>query len=144
MSTLTNNLRFGIVFLFYAGLNLATAQETEPPITPEEALKRVEQKVTVLMQVKSTGGNTARFLNSQADFRDDKNFAVFIPHLALTSFKEAGVADPGAFYKGKTILATGTIVMSQGRPVLRADNASQIKLVNTPPANLPVRRVKAK
>jgi hypothetical protein len=119
---------------------LTVAEDAGPPISPEEALKRVDQKVTVLMQVKSTGGNTARFLNSQSDFRDDKNFAVFIPHLALTSFKEAGVADPGQYYKGKTILVTGTVVMSQGRPVLRADNADQIKLVNTPAVNVPAKR----
>lgn len=110
------------------------AQETAPPISPAEALQRVDQKVTVLMQVKSTGGNTARFLNSQTDFRSETNFAIFIPNLALTSFKEAGIADPGEYYKDKTILASGTITLSQGRPILRADKANQIKLVNTPPA----------
>ncbi len=120
------------------------AQEVAPPISPEEALKRVDQQVTVLMQVKSTGGNTARFLNSQTDFRNQNNFAVFIPNLALASFKEAGVADPGNHYKGKMILATGTVILSQGRPVLRADNADQIKLVNTPPAApAPERRLNA-
>jgi hypothetical protein len=115
-------------------LGSALAQEAAPPITPEEALKKVDQKVTVLMQVKSSGGNTARFLNSQSDFRDQKNFAVFIPNLALASFKEVGIADPGAYYKGKTILATGQVALSQGRPVLRAEKADQIKLVDAAPA----------
>lgn len=117
-----------------AFLGNASGQEAAAPITPEEALKKVDQKITVLMQVKSTGGNTARFLNSQADFRDQKNFAVFIPNLALASFKEAGITDPAAYYKGKTILATGEVAMSQGRPVLRADKADQIKLVDATPA----------
>jgi len=61
------------------------AQEAARPITPEEALKRVDQKVTVAMDVKSTGGNTARYLNSETDFRDNKNFAIFIPNVALGS-----------------------------------------------------------
>jgi hypothetical protein len=62
------------------------------PLSPEEALKKVDQTVTVLMEIKSTGGNTARFLNSETDFRSEKNFAVFIPHLALASFQKAGAA----------------------------------------------------
>ena len=40
---------------------LLCGQESARPIAPEEALKRVDQKVTVLMDVKSTGGNTASF-----------------------------------------------------------------------------------
>lgn len=128
-------MRYAFALLIVVALLCsAQAQEAAAPITPEEALKKVDQKVTVLMQVKSSGGNTARFLNSQADFRDQKNFAVFIPNLALASFKEAGITDPGAFYKGKTILATGQVALSQGRPVLRADKADQIKLVDAAPA----------
>jgi hypothetical protein len=49
------------------------------PLTPAEAAKKVNEKVTVEMEVKSTGGKTARFLNSATDFKDDKNFTVFIP-----------------------------------------------------------------
>src|SRR5262245_13346046 len=90
-----------------AGLLLASsamAQEAVRPIGPEEALKKVDHKVTVLMEVKSTGGNTARYLNSEADFRFEKNFAVFIPNIALASFQKAGIQDPGQYYKGKTIV----------------------------------------
>ena len=110
---------------------LLWSQEAVRPITAEEALKRVDQRVTVLMEVKSTGGNTARFLNSESDFRSEKNFAVFIPNLALSSYKKAGIDDPGQFYKGKTISVTGQVVLSQERPVIRAENPDQIKVVNT-------------
>ncbi len=112
------------------------AQEAARPITPEEALKRVDQKVTVAMEVKSTGGNTARYLNSETDFRDNKNFAVFIPNIALAAFKQAGIAEPGEFYKGKTIVVTGTVALAQGRPQIRVENVSQIKVMgnNAPPA----------
>jgi hypothetical protein len=115
-----------------------SAAEDPAPIPPEEALKRVNQEVSVVMQVKSTGGNTARFLNSQTDFRSDKNFAVFIPHLALAAFQKAGIADPGQHFKNKTILVTGNVVLSQERPVLRVENPNQIKIVDTGPAQ-PIR-----
>src|SRR6476469_363384 len=105
------------------------AQEAARPITPEEALKRIDQKVTVAMEVKSTGGNTARYLNSETDFRGEKNFAVFIPNVALASFKQAGISDPGEFYKGKAIVVTGTVALAQGRPKIRVEHVNQIKLV---------------
>ena len=112
----------------------SSAAQEPPPITPEEALKKVDQSVAVLMQVKSTGGKTARFLNSQADFRSDKNFAIFIPHLALAAFQKAGIADPGQHFKNKTVLVTGSVVVSQERPVIRVENPSQIKIVDSAPA----------
>jgi DNA/RNA endonuclease YhcR with UshA esterase domain len=124
---------FGLVF--HSALS---AQEANRPIGPEEAIKRVDQKVTVLMEVKSTGGNTARFLNSEADFRFEKNFAVFIPNVALEAFKKAGIADPGQHYKGKTIVATGMVALSQGRPQIRVENPDQIKVVS---GDLPGARV---
>src|SRR4051794_4951102 len=117
-----------------------TAQEGARPISPEEALKRVDQKVTVAMEVKSTGGNTARYLNSEADFRAEKNFAVFIPNVALTSFKQAGIADPGEFYKGKAIVVTGTVALAQGRPQIRVESVNQIKLVGNNAAPAAVKR----
>jgi hypothetical protein len=82
------------------------------------------------MDVKSTGGKTARFLNSETDFRSEKNFAVFIPNIALAEFKKAGIEDPGEHYKGKSIIATGNVEISQNRPQLRVDGPAQIKVVS--------------
>src|SRR5436853_7835887 len=115
-----------ILTLLVAGV--LSAQEAARPISPAEALKKVDQKVMVLMEVKSTGGNTARYLNSETDFRDNANFAVFVPNVALAAFKQAGIADPGEFYKGKTILVTGTVALAQGRPQIRVENVNQIKV----------------
>ena len=124
---------------------LTVAQDSPKPLSPEDALKKVDQTVTVLMEVKSTGGNTARFLNSETDFRSEKNFAVFIPHLALSSFQKAGIADPGTHYKGKTILVTGPVALSQNRPVLRVEEPTQIKLQgNAAPGPILPKRPKQK
>ena len=127
-------MRFTVVLLLALLKCIPLAAQEPQPITPEEALKRVNQEVSVLMQVKSTGGNTARFLNSQPDFRNDKNFAVFIPHLALAAFQKAGIADPGKHFKNKPILVTGSVVLSQERPVIRVENPNQIKIVDSGPA----------
>jgi len=105
------------------------AQEASRPLSPAEALTKVNQKVTVAMNVMSTGGKTARFLNSESDFRTEKNFAVFIPNVALALFKKAGIEDPAEFYKDKSILATGNVEMGQSRPQLRVENPNQIKIV---------------
>jgi hypothetical protein len=134
---------FATLLFLFIWPGLLCSQEAARPITAEEALRRVDQRVTVLMEVKSTGGNTARFLNSETDFRSEKNFAVFIPNLALASYKKAGIEDPGQFYKGKTITVTGQVVLSQERPVIRAENPDQIKVVSTasprPAASKPVK-----
>src|SRR6476469_671555 len=104
---------FPVALLVFLQTACVFGQQASRPLTPEEALKRVDQKVTVAMQVKSTGGNTARYLNSEADFRNEKNFAIFIPNIALAAFKQAGIEDPGVYYKDKTVVVTGTVVLSQ-------------------------------
>src|SRR5437899_3919059 len=109
-------------------VGLAFAQEARP-LTPAEARTKVDQKVTVAMDVKSTGGKTARFLNSETDFRVEKNFAVFIPNIALAAFKKAGIEDPGEYYKGKSIIASGNVEISQNRPQLHVESPAQIKVV---------------
>lgn len=127
------------------------AQEAEKtpadkPLTPQEALGKVDQRVTVEMEVKSTGGNTARYLNSEADFRDPKNFAVYIPQAALLKFYQAQIPDPAQFYKGKTIRVTGMVTLNRGRPQLRVDTPQQIQVVEpmeSSPAK-PARTVKPK
>src|SRR5437762_9231483 len=123
-------MRFAVMaILLLLPLSVLSAQEATRPITPDEALKRVDQKVTVAMEVKSTGGNTARFLNSETDFRGEKNFAIFIPNIALAAFKQAGIADPAEYYKGKSVVVTGTVALSQNRPQIRVENPSQIKVL---------------
>lgn len=119
----------GIVFVLSFAF-IAVSDDATRPLTPSEALTKIDQKVTVLMEVKSTGGNTARYLNSEADFRADKNFAIFIPNIALSAFQKANIADPGKHYYGKTILVSGTVAVVQNRPQIRVEDPTQIKIVN--------------
>jgi hypothetical protein len=123
-------MRLATIVIWGSFLVGFAAAQVARPLTPAEAQTKVDQKVTVAMDVKSTGGKTARFLNSETDFRVEKNFAVFIPNIALASFKKAGIEDPGEYYKGKSIIASGNVEMSQGRPQLRVEGPEQIKVAS--------------
>jgi hypothetical protein len=128
-------------------VGLVAAQEEGGPIAPEVALTKVDQRVTVRMEVKSTGGNTARYLNSQADYRSDKNFAIFIPQAALAKFQKAQIEDPAQHYKGKTIEVTGIISLGgsktvSNRPQIRVDDPAQVKIIDSE-AEAPAPKAKA-
>ena len=76
---------------------LVMADEPEPkPVTPAEAAKKLNEKVTVEMVVKSTGGRENCYLNSEDDFKLDANFTVFISKDAKEKLKKAGIDNPAA------------------------------------------------
>jgi len=116
-----------IVALSFAQLLLA--QEGPKPLTPEEAAKKVDEKVILQMEIKSTGGNSAVFLNSMTDYRNRRNFAIFIPREALIAFRKADIDDPAEYYKGKIIQVTGTVSVYRGQVEIKVDDPAQIKVV---------------
>ena len=82
------------------------------------------------MKVKSAalrGGNC--FLNSEADFKDAKNFTVFIDKEALAKFKEAKIDDPAAHFKGKAIKVTGKVTLYHERPEIKVGGPDDVKVV---------------
>src|SRR5262249_7156768 len=98
------------------------------PISVEEAAKKVGQKCTVELEVKSTGkGNSGVvFLNSKANFRDEDNFTIFLPKAAVAKFKEAKIDDVPAHFKGKTIRVTGTVKLYRDKPEIVVEKPAQI------------------
>ena len=105
---------FTTVCLF-ASLPCVLGDDQTVPIGPAEASKKVNEQVTLEMEVKSAtlrGMNC--FLNSEKDFRDPKNLTLFIDKDALAKFKEAKIDDPAAHFKGKTVRVEG-----QGRALPR-------------------------
>src|SRR5262249_2524559 len=87
------------------------------PLTPEEAAKKVGEKVTVEMEVKSTGKSKGvYFLNSKADFKDKDNFTLFVGKEGAASLLEAKVEDPSTHFKGKTVRVTGTVKLYREKP----------------------------
>ncbi len=104
------------------------AAET-PPLTPAEAAKRVNEKVVMQMEVKSTGGDNNRYLNSEEDFKDAKNFTIFISKNDLGKFKKAGIEKPEVHFKGKLIEVTGTVLVQKEKPQIKVEEPDQIKIV---------------
>jgi DNA/RNA endonuclease YhcR with UshA esterase domain len=81
------------------------------------------------MEVKSTGGRSQRYLNSEPDYKSADNFTIFISKDVLPKFKDAGIKDPADYYKGKTIRVTGTVTVYDGEPRIEIEKPDQIKVV---------------
>lgn len=99
------------------------------PISVADAAKKVNEKVTVEMEVKSTGGKGSYYLNSEPDFKDEKNFTIFIPRNVSEKFKQAKIENPAEYFKGKTILVTGEVILYQKKVEIKIDEPEQIKIV---------------
>ena len=107
----------------------AIAAAETPPLTPAEAAKRANEKVVMQMEVKSTGGDNNRYLNSEEDYKDAKNFTIFISKNDLGKFKKAGIEKPEVHFKGKLIEVTGTVVLQKEKPQIKVEDPDQIKIV---------------
>jgi hypothetical protein len=108
------------------------AQETKP-LTPVEAVKKVNEQVTVQMLVKATKNRLEKrgeiYLDSEADFRDEKNLGVVVTKTGAAKFKEAGVDDPAAHFKDKTVRVKGKVILKEERPRIEVDDPKQIQFV---------------
>jgi DNA/RNA endonuclease YhcR with UshA esterase domain len=100
-----------------------------PLVTPAQAARLVDKRVTLQMEVKSTGGTLNCYLNSTANFQDAANVAVFIPEDALEKFKQARIDKSKDFYKGKMVQVAGTVTKFKERLQIRVDDPAQIKVV---------------
>ncbi len=126
-------LRSGLLLaLLSCSSVLASAAETAP-LTPAEAATKVNEKVVVEMEVKSTGGRGNHYLNSEEDYMDAKNFTIFISKDHLEKFNKAGIESPSKYYKGKVIQVTGTVVLEQKKPWIKVDDPEQIKVISKDP-----------
>jgi hypothetical protein len=70
------------------------------------------------------------YLDSETNFRDEKNFAVVITKAGAASLREAGIANPAAHYKDKKIRATGTVKVVDRVPRIEIDEARQITITD--------------
>jgi DNA/RNA endonuclease YhcR with UshA esterase domain len=110
----------------------ALAADTEKPLSPVEARNQKDKKITVQMEVKSAKNALEKrgeiYLDSEENFRDDKNFAVVITRKGAMSLNAAGIDDPAGHFRGKTIKATGTVTEVDGVPRIEIDDAGQIEI----------------
>jgi DNA/RNA endonuclease YhcR with UshA esterase domain len=109
---------------------LPLARAEDKPIGPAEAAKKVNEEVTVQMEVKSAAlREGVCFLNSEEDFKDAKNFTIFLDKDALAKFKEAKIDDPAAHFKGKTVQVKGKVILFRDRPEIKVSGPDAIKVV---------------
>src|SRR5262249_38273290 len=104
------------------------------PLSPVEARKQVDKKITVEMTVRAAKDRLEKrkeiYLDAEEDFRSETNFAVVITVAGAASLKEIGIPDPAGHFKDKKIRATGTVKVVDGVPRIEIDAADQIKIVD--------------
>jgi DNA/RNA endonuclease YhcR with UshA esterase domain len=109
----------------------ASAEDHPKPISTAEAAKKVNEEVTVEMKVKSAAlREGVCFLNSEEDYKDDKNFTIFIDKDTLAKFKDAKIEDPAAHFKGKTVQVKGKVALYRDRPEIKVSGPDAIKIVD--------------
>jgi hypothetical protein len=101
-------------------------------LSPVEAINCINETVTVEMLVQRTKcctGSRQVFLDSEANHRDPKNLGVVVTEAGRAKFSEAGIDDPTAHYKGKTIRVHGVVIRREDRPYIEVNDPSQVELV---------------
>jgi hypothetical protein len=118
----------GVVFILCVGL----APGADQPLTPVQARKKVGDKITVEMTVRTAKDRLEKrgeiYLDSEEDFRDEKNFAVVISKSGAASLKKAGIDNPADHFLEKKIRATGTVKEADNVPRIEIDDAKQIRI----------------
>ena len=113
-------------------LALVCARE-DKPLTPVEARKEVGKTITVEMTINAAKDRLENrgeiYLDSEEDFKNEKNFAVVINKEGAASLKKAGIDDPATHFKSKLIRATGEVKVVDDVPRIEISEAKQIKLV---------------
>jgi hypothetical protein len=112
----------------------ATVMATEDkPLSPVDAIKKVNEKVTVEMVVKASKNRVEKrgeiYLDSEEDFHDPKNLGIVITKAGAAKFAEAGVKEPASHFKAKTIRVSGTVIIKEKRPRIEVEDPKQIEIV---------------
>ena len=116
-----------------AGSPSSPTEECVMNLSPVEAISRVNESVTVEMLVQRTKcctGSRQVFLDSEANHRDPKNLGVVVTDDGRAKFSAAGIDDPAAYYKGKTIRVSGVVIRRDDRPYIEVNEPCQIELVS--------------
>jgi hypothetical protein len=102
------------------------------PLSPLEAINRINEQVTVEMFVnaaKSCQRCSLMFLDSEEDHHDPKNFAVAVTDMGKARFKKANIDAPAGHFKGKLIRVTGLVIVKDKQPQIEVGDPTQIEVV---------------
>jgi hypothetical protein len=119
--------------LIFVPVNAADEKKDDKPLTPAEAIEKVDEKVVVEMVVQASKNRLEKFkeiyLDSESNFKNEKNLAVVITETGAAKFKEAGIDEPAGHFKGRTIRVTGTVTLKDKRPRIEVSDPKQIEVV---------------
>jgi hypothetical protein len=128
---------FALAFLFlaFALIAEASSDDGKPPavVAAPDAKNHIDAECTVEMTVRSSKNAAPRreyYLDSEEDFRDEKNFAVVISYDHADLFKKAGIDDPAEYYKEKKLRVTGKVIRENDQVRIRVEDPKQIKIVD--------------
>jgi hypothetical protein len=114
-----------------------SAQDVKPPsaavLTVAEAAKKDGEHVTVEMQVRGAAPHAAGHVDlySETTWKQPGCFVVRLLKAALPKFEAEQIADPLAYYKGKTVRVQGRVrVPEKPRcPVIEVSDPGQVTVV---------------
>jgi hypothetical protein len=109
-----------------------TIEECEMNLSPVEAINRINESVTVEMLVQRTKcwtGSSQVFLDSEPSHRDPNNLGIVVTESGRAKFAEAGIADPTAHFKGRTIRVHGVVIRKEKGPYIEVNEPGQIEIV---------------
>jgi serine/threonine protein kinase len=109
----------------------ASAVTFTPARRFEDLRRHVGEPLTAEFTVRSCGGKTNIYLNSETNFMASGNFAVRIAKPALEKFRDRGITDVGRHFEGKTIRAVGKVGWNEqgNKPQLEIDGPDDIRIV---------------
>lgn len=140
-SLLTATVACCVVWLPSLVAAQARPKANDAVIPSAEAKAHVGERCTIEMVVQSSNDyarGQSFYLDSEASPRDPNNLAVVITYRSAQAFRKAEISDPVAYYRGKTIRVTGTIVHAE-RPNqnrIYVTDPSQIEVVKAPLDNV--------
>ena len=123
------------LLLAFVSASPLTAQDAaaEKPLTAVEARAKAGEMVYVELTIQNAknflADRGAIYLDSEKNFRDEKNIAITITKAGAAELKKAGIEDPAEHFKGKTVRVRGTLNLKDKVARIEVKEAKQIELV---------------
>lgn len=127
-------MRTGIAFSLIAAIGSSLFAADARPIRPADAIKQIgTSEVTVEMTVRRVKDRLDKrgviYLDSEEDFKDEKNLGVAISVVAAAKLRKQGIAVFATHFQGKTIRVRGCVMRFEERPYLPVLDPTQITVV---------------
>ena len=128
-----------LLICFLGVVSDSSGASEDKPLTPVEARKQVGKKVEVQMKPAVIKDRLEKrgeiYMDSEKDFRDEKNFAVVITEKGANRLKEKGIKDLAKHFEDKEIRVKGLVTEVQGVPRIEVDDPDQISIVEKKPSD---------